>query len=78
MSLLTLLDDDSIHSTAELADVLGTSVEMVRARLERYEQLGLVKKTECSCGSGGCGSCSKCRGCGGEQPTLTVFWERSK
>lgn len=75
MSLLTLLDDDSIHSTAELADILGTSVEMVRARLERYEQLGAVKKTVCSCG-GGCGSCSKCKGSGTHSPT--VYWERSK
>lgn len=76
MSLLTLLDDDSIHSTAELADILGTSVEMIRARLERYEQLGLVKKTVCS--SGGCHSCSKCKGCGGGTHGSAVYWERSK
>lgn len=45
MSLLDVLDNKEIRSTAQLAEVLNTSVEMIEAQLERYEQLGLVKKT---------------------------------
>lgn len=40
MSLLELLDAPGIHSTAQLAAELGTTPEMVEAKLERYAQLG--------------------------------------
>ena len=45
MSLLELLDAPGIHSTAQLAADLNTTPEMVEAKLERYAQLGYVKKT---------------------------------
>lgn len=75
MSLLVLLEDNGIRSTAQLADALGTSVEMVQARLERYEQLGIVKKTTMSASCGG--SCSKCKGCG-KNGKAVIYWERRR
>ena len=45
ISLLEALDSKEIHSTAHLADILGTSSEMIEAQRERYEPLGFVKKT---------------------------------
>lgn len=53
MSLLELLDAPGIHSTAQLATELGTTPEMVEAKLERYAQLGYVKKTVMSADCGG-------------------------
>lgn len=78
MSLLDLLEVRGIHSTAQLADTLGTSVEMVQARLERYEQLGYVKKTVMSADCGG--NCKKCHGCSGlrQNAATVVYWERVK
>ena len=38
-SLLKLLEGKEIKSTIELATLLGSSEEMVQAKLERYEQL---------------------------------------
>ena len=63
MSLLELLDAPGIHSTAQLAAELGTTPEMVEAKLERYAQLGYVKKTVMSADCGG--NCKKCHGCSG-------------
>lgn len=57
MSLLELLDAPGIHSTAQLAAELGTTPEMVEAKLERYAQLGYVKKTVMSADCGG--NCKK-------------------
>lgn len=78
MSLLELLEVKEIHSTAQLADTLGISVEMVQARLERYEQLGYVKKTILSADCGG--NCKKCHGCSGlrKSAAAVVYWERVK
>lgn len=57
ISLLDALDSKEIHSTTQLADILGKSPEIIEAQLERYEQLGFVKKTvmngSSKC-SGGC------------------------
>lgn len=47
MSLLSLLEEKGIRSTAQLAAELGTSTEMVEAKLERYAQLGYVKRPLC-------------------------------
>ena len=44
MSLLEFLDAPGIHPTAQLAADLNTTPEMVEAKLERYAQLGYVKK----------------------------------
>ncbi len=74
ISLLNALDSKEIHSTTQLADMLGTSPEMIEAQLERYEQLGFVKKTvmngssKCSCG---------CKNCGQKKQSVpVVFWEK--
>lgn len=44
MSLLEFLDAPGLHSTAQLSADLNTTPEMVEAKLERYAQLGYVKK----------------------------------
>lgn len=78
MSLLSLLEEKGIRSTAQLAAELGTSTEMVKAKLERYEQLGYVKKTVMSANCDG--NCKKCHGCSGMKSAAAsvVYWERSK
>lgn len=78
MSLLSLLEEKGIRSTAQLAAELGTSTEMIEAKLERYEQLGYIKKTVMSVNCGG--SCQKCHGCSGMKSSATsvVYWERVK
>lgn len=78
MSLLGLLDEEGMRSTAQLANTLNTSVEMIEAKLERYEQLGYVKKTVMSADCGG--NCKKCHGCSGlrKSAASVVYWERVK
>lgn len=78
MSLLSLLEEKGIHSTAQLAAELGTSTEMVEAKLERYAQLGYVKKTVMSADCDG--NCKKCHGCSGMKNAAAsvVYWERVK
>ena len=78
MSLLSLLEDKGIRSTAQLAAELGTSTEMIEAKLERYTQLGYVKKTVMSANCGG--NCKKCHGCSGMKSAAAsvVYWERIK
>lgn len=77
ISLLDALDDKEIRSTARLADILGTSPEMIEAQLERYEQLGFVKKTVMN-GSSQCGGgCKKCKNCNQKKLSVpVVFWEK--
>ena len=77
MSLLEALDSKEIRSTAQLADMLDISVELVEAKLERYEQLGLVKKTLMNASATCGGSCKKCKGCNHEKESVSVtFWEK--
>jgi predicted transcriptional regulator len=78
MSLLSLLEEKGIRSTAQLAAELGTSMEMIEAKLERYAQLGYVKKTVMSANCGG--NCKKCHGCSGMKNAAAsvVYWERIK
>lgn len=77
MSLLDALDSKEICSTAQLAHMLGISVELVEAKLERYEQLGFVKKTVMNASANCGGSCSKCKGCNHEnKSTPVIFWEK--
>ena len=63
--LLELIKKGSSISTVELAEKTGTSVEMVMARLERYESLHLIKRVvfdlegcSGSCGHKHCAGCS--------------------
>ena len=69
---------DRIPPERELAAELGTSTEMVEAKLERYAQLGYVKKTVMSADCGG--NCKKCHGCSGMKNAAAsvVYWERIK
>lgn len=77
VSLLSLLEDSNIRSTAQLAEALHATPELIEAQLERYAQLGYVKKTIMG---GGCGGgCKTCKGCSGmchEAPV--VYWECTK
>lgn len=74
MTLLNLLDTPGAHSTAQLAEELGSTPEMVEARLEHYAQLGYIRKTVMS---GSCGGCKTCRGCNGlRHSAAVVYWER--
>lgn len=76
MSLLELLDESGIRSTAQLAAELGTTPEMVKAKLERYTQLGYARKTAPNVGCGG--ACARCRGCDGLKGDAAgpTYWER--
>lgn len=77
ISLLNALDSKEIHSTTQLADMLGTSPEMIEAQLERYEQLGFVKKTVMNDSSKCSGGCKKCKNCGQKKQSVpVVFWEK--
>lgn len=76
--LLDLLNGTDALSVAQLADSMDTSTEMIEAQLERYEQLGYVKKT-IMYGSSGCDKdCKKCKGCKLEEKEIlpVVFWEK--
>lgn len=76
-SLINILDNEEIRSTTQLADVLNTSVEMIEAQLERYEQLGLVKKTVMNTSEQCGGNCKKCKGCNQTKRSVAVvFWEK--
>lgn len=78
MSLLELLDTSGVRSTEQLAAELGTTAEIVQAKLECYARLGYVKKTVMSADCGG--NCKKCRGCSGikNSAASVVYWERLK
>lgn len=77
ISLLDALDSKEICSTSQLAELLETSPEIIEAQLERYEQLGFVKKTVMN-GSAKCGGgCKKCKGCNQKKHSVpVVFWEK--
>ena len=73
--LIDLLKTENVCTLLELVEKTGMSEEMILARLERYEQLGLVKR--CSEKAGSCeGRCGSCKGCGNvdrsENPM--IFW----
>ena len=74
MSLLSILDEKEIRSTAQLAERMGTTTEMVEAQLERYAQLGHVNMTVM--GGHSCGeNCKKCKGCNGmKHEEQAGFW----
>lgn len=77
MSLLAVLNNEEIRSTAQIADTLKTSVEMIEAQLERYEQLGLIKKTVMHASEQCSGNCKKCKDCNQAKHSVeVVFWER--
>lgn len=75
-SLLGALKSGGTFSTAGLANRLGTTPEMIEAKLEAYVRLGVVRKTvfdPASCQS----ACGKCPGCVGKAKIgrPVTFWE---
>lgn len=78
MKLLDLLDQNETYSNVQLAEILGTTEEMVEAKLERYEQLGYIRKISQSLGcDDGCKGCHGCSGFKDKKNTL-IYWERIK
>ncbi|NLG02996.1 MAG: hypothetical protein GX567_04045 [Clostridia bacterium] len=77
-NLLAILENQNIRSTAQLAEELGTTSEMIEARLEHYAKLGYVKKTVMN-GSDCENNCKKCKGCNHcQNDRSVVFWEKKK
>ena len=76
MSLLELLDSPGVHTASQLAADLGTTPEMVEAKLEHYARLGYIKKTILFAGCGeGCKTCPGCSGLKHSAASIT-YWER--
>lgn len=77
-NLLEVIRQGQISSLPELAERLQVSEELLSAKLERYEQLGVVKRVRMD--ASGCGgNCKRCRGCssmgtGGH----LVYWEKGE
>lgn len=68
-NLMSLIENGETYSTAQLAAALNLSVDMIAAIIERYEQLGYLRKVVLDCKTacrGGCSkSCALCQGAGG-------------
>lgn len=74
--LLTILQSRKNISMPELSEALHMSEALIYARLERYEQLGYVKRVVETTGGGCSGSCGNCKGCGTHRPEWrpSVYW----
>ncbi len=77
--LETMLDREQI-TMGELSEKTNMSEAIIYARLERYEQLGYVKKVVEHVGGGCSGTCGSCKGCGTHRPEfkLSVYWIRGE
>lgn len=76
--LLEMIKQGRQMALPELSQRLGMSPELLRARLERYEQLGYVKRIRMDSAVCG-GECRKCRGCSGNmQSSVFTYWERGE
>ncbi len=68
-NLMSLIENGETYSTAQLAAALNLSIDMMRVMIERYEQLGYLRKVvlDCktACGGGCSKSCALCQGAGG-------------
>ncbi|MCR4938852.1 MAG: winged helix-turn-helix domain-containing protein [Treponemataceae bacterium] len=77
--LISLITQAEMISIPELCDKLNMSKDMLLARLERYEQLGYIKRIVEKGASSGCScNCNSCKGChtsvGGVTPS--VYWTK--
>lgn len=76
--LLEIIKEGRSAALPELAGMLDMSEELILAKLERYEQLGYVKRVRfdaLQCGQ----NCKKCRGCSGlHKSEPLVYWEKGK
>lgn len=76
-SLLEIIRQGQISALPELAKRLRISEEMLLARLERYEQLGVVRRVRMD--TSGCGgNCKRCRGCSMKTGVDLVYWEKGE
>ena len=79
--LLSLITGSELISIPELSDKLKMSKDMLLARLERYEQLGYIKRVVEKGSSSGCSCiCSSCKGCNlvsGDVKPL-VYWTKGE
>lgn len=77
-NLLEVIRQGQISSLPELAERLQVSEELLSAKLERYEQLGVVKRV-CMDASGCGGNCKRCRGCSSMRTGgHLVYWEKGE
>lgn len=71
--ILAVLRAGGLQTEDLLAERLGLSPEMLRARLERYEMLGYVRKVRLTAdGASRCGSCGRCAQ---GKRALFTYWE---
>ena len=63
-NLLEIIRQGQTFALPELAKRLQITEELLSAKLERYEQLGYVKRVHMDM-SGCGGNCKRCRGCSG-------------
>ena len=78
--LLSIMLDSEQITMPELAEKLHMSVALINARLERYEQLGYVKRVV-EKSQGGCsGTCGSCKGCGTHKLEFkpSVYWVKGE
>lgn len=77
-NLLEIIRQGQISALPELAERLQISEDLLFAVLERYEQLGYVKRVRMDtfvCG----GNCKRRRGCSGMKTEgHMVFWEKGE
>lgn len=77
-NLLEFIRQGQVSALPELAERLQISEEMLLARLERYEQLGVIRQVRMDI-SGCGGNCKRCRGCSGmETGGYLVYWEKGE
>jgi len=77
--LISIITNSGSISILELCDKLNTSKDMILARLERYEQLGYVKRIVVKGASSGCScNCRTCKGCNFSSDPITpmVYWTK--
>lgn len=77
-NLLEILRQGQTASLPELAGRLQISEELLSAKLERYEQLGYVRRVRMD--ASGCnGNCKRCRGLSGMKTgEPLVCWEKGE
>ena len=77
-ALLEMLKTGQPAALPEIAEKLGISVEMVQARLERYELLGYAKRQIFDANTCA-GNCKKCSGCSGNtNASPFIYWEKGE
>ena len=70
--ILDTLQEGQTYSLQELAGILQTDMQSLKAQLEYLERHGYIKKVEMK---PGCGStCHGCKGCGHSLPYF-IMWE---